>query len=148
MLTEKEIERWDRAVALVERAVRQLNEALGYAEGDKHRVTFGYIGNCEPLHCALGSKGDTRLWSVYLPHPDRVGTSDDRIGSVASGDADGMAAVAGQVLAFRAGVAFVGAAGRRSSSSVSQHDLVVIRNADARYAAATKAQAAAERAAL
>lgn len=37
-------------------------------------VSIGYIGNCERW-------GDDRSWRVFLPHPGRVGTSADCLGS-------------------------------------------------------------------
>lgn len=105
-LTAQDIERWNRGETLVRNAVELLNKALGLTDA-QHKVTFGYIGNCEPFWCALGSKGDGRYWSVYLPHPGRIGTSDDRLGFVKSGDVEGLFALAGQVLSFRRGVEFV-----------------------------------------
>lgn len=36
-------------------------------------VTFGYIGNLE-------TQWDDRGYSIYLPHPGRIGTYQDRIG--------------------------------------------------------------------
>ncbi|CAB4189613.1 hypothetical protein UFOVP1196_4 [uncultured Caudovirales phage] len=40
-------------------------------------ITFGYIGNC-----GVNRNGpfDDRSWYIFLPHPGRVGTSDDRVG--------------------------------------------------------------------
>ena len=116
--------RWERARELVERAVRQLNETLGYADTDKHRVTFGYIGN----GTMTASGWDLRnvRWMVSLPHPGRGGTSDDQIGFVQNGDAEGLAAVAGQVLAFRRGVEHM-----LATHGMSQHELVKVRNEQA-----------------
>lgn len=37
-------------------------------------VTFGYIGNLES-----GPYRDDRLWMIFLPHPDRVGTAEDSV---------------------------------------------------------------------
>jgi len=35
-------------------------------------ITFGYIGNCERW-------GDDRSWSIFLPHPGRVGRWEDAV---------------------------------------------------------------------
>jgi len=102
-----DVTKWDLAKELVERAVRQLNETLGFAEDDKHRVTFGYIGNGR-FSDDKGWNLDGCYWSVYLPHPHRVGTADDRLGWVANGDAASLGALAGPVLAFRKGIEWAG----------------------------------------
>jgi hypothetical protein len=113
---------WDQATRLVNYQVTALNEALGFADDDKYRVTFGYIGNGR-----LGSNGWDLTgvrWSVYLPHPDRVGTSDDSLGSVAHGDAEALAELARQVRTFRLGVQWA-----TSRHGMSQHELAKHRNA-------------------
>lgn len=81
--------RYDRCIRLIKANVALLNEALGLstkmdADLRTNCVTFGYIGNCSP-----GGKNDYRSWSVFLPHPNRYGTADDRIGSFRTGDVEG-----------------------------------------------------------
>jgi len=75
---------------LITQRVAVLNGLLGFGTaGDAPKVTFGYIGNCDRLQ-ADGTWGyDDRSWSVFLPHPGRVGTSEDRIGSFPTGDVKG-----------------------------------------------------------
>lgn len=70
---------YEQAVALIEILVRNLNETLPGGG-----VTFGYLGNCD-----INGRNDRRSWMIFLPHPDRVGTHGDRIGSFATNDADG-----------------------------------------------------------
>lgn len=97
--------KWDRARTVVERQVELANEALGLADADhSHKITFGYIGNGR--FTSNGWNLDDTLWSVYLPHPGRVGTYQDRIGDVSYGDADGLARVASILVGFRQGAAF------------------------------------------
>lgn len=86
---------YDRAVRLIEQHVAELNEALGLdPQNYSNRVSFGYIGN-----------DDDVLWSVFLPHPGRVGKAEDRIGSFRTGDDSGaratLAALAGAVTGAR-----------------------------------------------
>lgn len=40
-------------------------------------ISFGYIGNC-----GVDRSGhfDDRSWQIFLPHPGRIGTYDDRVG--------------------------------------------------------------------
>lgn len=103
---------WDRAKVQVQRQVDQLNVALHYSTGveDPH-VTVSYIGNGRMSASGWDLRGVR--WYVFLPHPGRVGKDDDRLGGVAHGDADGMFALASQVVAFRRGVLFAGKAGAR-----------------------------------
>lgn len=53
----------------------------------RHKVTFGYIGNCD-----INGGNDHRAWYVFLPHPGRAGTADDRVGGFATGDLAGIGA--------------------------------------------------------
>jgi hypothetical protein len=39
--------------------------------------TYGYIGNC-------GQGYDDRSWSIFVPHPGRVGQPEDRIGDLST----------------------------------------------------------------
>jgi hypothetical protein len=41
-------------------------------------VTFGYLGNCGS-DCR--GQFDERTWTIFLPHPGRIGTYEDRVGS-------------------------------------------------------------------
>ena len=81
--------------------VGRMNELLGYDASDYRnpQVTFGYIGDVS------GSAGtpafrDTRAWSVFLPHPGRVGTDADCIGHVATDDVEGWLDLNRQVAAI------------------------------------------------
>lgn len=87
--------KWDWAVGVIESHVETLNKTLGFDTGWENRVkvTFGYIGNLTPRH-------DDRLWSVFLPHPGRVGTENDRVGSVRTGDVDGLRELMRQLIAM------------------------------------------------
>lgn len=89
-------ELWDRQMERLKVLVKELNEALGFDTSwdSKVKVTFGYIGNYD------GRGGhDSRIWSVYLPHPWGVGKEEDRIGAFSTGDCKGAAQCAGQVVA-------------------------------------------------
>lgn len=85
---------YDRAIASIKRNVAALNELLGYDTTSYRnpQITFGYIGN-------LDRDSDHRSWSVFLPHPGRVGTSADSIGGFATGDAEAAWLVASQLAA-------------------------------------------------
>jgi len=83
--TEDSTARFDRQKALLLEEIAELNVLLGLAADAKHKVTFGYIGN-------LGNGHDDRIWMVFLPHPGRVGTSDDSIGSFPTGSVEGIVA--------------------------------------------------------
>ena len=48
-------------------------------------VTFGYLGNCCGTY-------DDRSYTIFLPHPGRIGTFDDRVGSYAPWEMDQMLA--------------------------------------------------------
>jgi len=53
---------------------RQMKELLPYG------WTWGYIGNVYP------DGTDDRSWSIFVPHPGRVGTLEDRIGDFTTAD--------------------------------------------------------------
>ncbi|AXN53292.1 hypothetical protein PBI_THONKO_20 [Mycobacterium phage Thonko] len=94
-----------RQEELLKAEVAELNALLGLTDADHSRkVTVGYIGNGK-----LGANGwdlsDCR-WSVYLPHPGRVGTSDDCIGYWATGSLEGVVAARRELMAFVKGVKF------------------------------------------
>lgn len=76
----------DRAIE--ERFQRQMKACL--PEG----WSFGYIGNVY-----FGPMKDDRCWYIFVPHPGRVGTSEDRIGGFATADRFKLAQIA-------AGIAF------------------------------------------
>ena len=78
--TELEQDRYDRLVKRVQRLLVQLNEVIGGG------ATWGYLGNC-------GIHGDDRSWYVFLPHPNRVGTADDRLGGFETGSVAGVEAL-------------------------------------------------------
>lgn len=86
---------YDRAMAVLKVEVLVLNGLLGYdpAAWDAPKITIGYIGNSGPGF-------DDRSWSVFLPHPGRVGTREDQVGSWRTGDAEGIRAAASQVAAM------------------------------------------------
>jgi hypothetical protein len=119
-ISESDLAQWDRAIELVRKGVAELNELLGYPAQSftprTHCVTFGYIGNIE-----FGKHFE--LYSVYLPHPNRVGTYGDRIGSVPFGDWRGMRGIAGQLHAFTNGVRYM-----TRAHGMSQHELVTYSN--------------------
>lgn len=69
--------RVERVHEQIERMVTQMNKALGLDPADySRRVSFGYIGNVDP-----SGSNDDRAWYVFLPHPGRVGTDADCLGS-------------------------------------------------------------------
>jgi hypothetical protein len=78
---------FDRQKALLLDEIAELNRVLGLTADSDHKVTFGYIGNCD----ANGAR-DHRAWTVFLPHPGRVGTSDDSVGSFPTGSLEGIVA--------------------------------------------------------
>jgi hypothetical protein len=97
---------YDRAIARIEALVAGLNTLLGYStelDADARRtcVTFGYIGNVD-----VNGANDNRSWSVFLPHPGRVGTDDDRIGSFRTDDDAGAWAAVRELAAFSKGARF------------------------------------------
>lgn len=73
---------YDKALAAIARLVVHLNDTLGLS-GD-YIARVGYIGNVD-----ANGANDCRAWSVFLPHPGRVGGDSDRIGNWATGDLDG-----------------------------------------------------------
>lgn len=83
----------DRFEIILRDRVAALNEALGYSDTawDAIRVTVGYVGNCAMTQDADGFPAyDDRRWYVFLPHPGRVGTDEDRLTwGWATRDADG-----------------------------------------------------------
>lgn len=77
---------YTRAITAIERNVAALNLVLGVLDGPRNKqATFGYIGD-------LTARYDDRSWYVFLPHPGRPGTSDDRIGGFATDDVEGAVA--------------------------------------------------------
>lgn len=84
-----EAERCEFIIGRIESLVLALNGELGYdaTDLDGPRVTFGYIGNCGSRRADGTYANDDRMWSVFLPHPGRIGTDEDRIGSFRTGDA-------------------------------------------------------------
>lgn len=80
---------YEQVVERIKRRIEVLNEILGYdPKLDEnfrcHAVTFGYIGNDKDV-----------IHFVFLPHPGRYGTEDDRIGGFRTGDIGGAAAALG-----------------------------------------------------
>ena len=73
--------------ARIRALVGLLNDALGLS-GAPHneRVTYGYVGNDRDI-----------VWSVYLPHPGRVGTYADQIGAHATNDIEGATSTLAQL---------------------------------------------------
>lgn len=68
--------KYDRVIDAINRVMNELNKMIN---GD---ATFGYIGN-------LSQFRDDRAWYVFLPHPGRVGTAEDRLGGFSTGDING-----------------------------------------------------------
>ena len=70
----------DLSPGMVAVAIEGLSEAL---KRELPGVTFGYIGNC-----GVDRSGpfDDRSWYIFLPHPGRVGTYEDRIGGFRTSD--------------------------------------------------------------
>jgi hypothetical protein len=98
--TRTDTERYTAVIDRIRAMVLTLNQALGLDPTDWKsgiRVSFGYIGNVE-----VGR--DDRLWSVFLPHPGRVGTAADAIGAFRTGDLDGACSTLVQLVAFTKGV--------------------------------------------
>ena len=58
--------------------LRRCDESIRELIKDIEGVSYGYIGN------VWGDGTDDRSWSIFLPHPNRVGTAADRIGGHAS----------------------------------------------------------------
>lgn len=77
-------ERYDRLIERVRKLVENLNEVIGGG------ATFGYLGNCDSRH-------DYRCWYVFLPHPGRVGTADDRLGGFGTNDLAGVESLVSQL---------------------------------------------------
>jgi hypothetical protein len=95
---------WDRCDRLITKLVAELNEALGLstefdANFNRNCVTRGYLGN-RPTGAAEGSKHDDRSFFVFLPHPNRPGTHEDRIGDYRYGDEAGARACVAQLAAM------------------------------------------------
>lgn len=65
--------------ARLDKVAGLLSEALGAD------VRCGYIGNCSGIPDTPAWRDD-RSWSIFLPHPGRVGTDADRIGCVRTED--------------------------------------------------------------
>lgn len=59
-----------RKAAHLKRADETIRKLIKDLEG----VSYGYIGN------VWNDGTDDRSWSIFLPHPDRIGTAADRIG--------------------------------------------------------------------
>lgn len=81
---EELVARFDRQKEFLLAEIAELNALLGLTDA-KHKVTFGYIGN-------LSNSRDDRTWMVFLPHPGRVGTSDDQVGYFSTGNLEGIVA--------------------------------------------------------
>jgi len=95
LTTEEIAVRYDRQEALLREEIAALNALLGLTDA-RHKVTFGYIGN-------LGNGYDDRTWMVFLPHPGRVGTDEDRIGWFSTGSLDGIVAARRDLAALTKG---------------------------------------------
>lgn len=94
---------YDRQQALLEREVQKLNALLGLTDADhSHKVTVGYIGNGQMT--PNGWDLSNVRWSVFLPHPGRVGTHKDRVGSWSTGDLEGIVAARRELAALAKGV--------------------------------------------
>ncbi len=85
---------YDRLITVIQEQVTRIEGA-----------TFGYIGNCE-MRPNGDYRFDDRAWSVFLPHPGRVGTYDDRIGSFATGNVEGAQECYRELEAFVRGIKF------------------------------------------
>lgn len=95
-VTEAPATPFERQEALLRDEVAALNALLGLTDA-KHKVTFGYIGNCD-------ARRDDRLWCVFLPHPGRVGTHEDRVGEWRTGSLEGIVAARRELKAVVKGV--------------------------------------------
>jgi len=93
---------YDRTITRIKRLVDELNKVMGYEVSElssgysKDGLSFGYIGNLV-TGASEGSEGDDRSHMVFLPHPNRVGTTSDRIGGFSFGDLDGARGTLSQV---------------------------------------------------
>lgn len=96
-------ERFARQEELLKAEIAELNALLGLTDADhSHQVTYGYIGNAK-----MGRDGwdmSDCLWSVFLPHPGRVGTDADRVGSFPTGSLEGVVAARRELRAVAKGV--------------------------------------------
>lgn len=106
-MTTKTIEAYARQEDLLRDEIAEVNGLLGLRPGARHKITFGYIGNCD----ANGAR-DYREWFVFLPHPNRVGQSDDRLGGFPTGDLDGIVAVRRSLKALAQGIKLARTMGR------------------------------------
>ena len=86
-IAEREAAHYDRVERVIRTSVDELNMLLGYGKGEG--LTYGYIGNDD----------DVQNY-VFLPHPGRVGTPDDRIGGFERDDWRGASSVAAQLRAM------------------------------------------------
>ena len=94
---------YSRQEALLRDEIAALNALLGLTDADhSHQVTFGYIGNGRMTSTGW-DLSDCR-WSVYLPHPGRVGTSADCVGYFQGGSLDGIVAARRELQAVVKGV--------------------------------------------
>ena len=90
-----------RQEAILNEEIEALNKELGLTE---HKITFGYIGNE-----TFGPKGwdlSNVLWMIFLPHPGRVGNSDDSLGGFKTGSLEGIVAARRALKDFARGAAF------------------------------------------
>jgi hypothetical protein len=97
-------ERFAAQEELLRAEVEELNVLLGLDKDAKHRVTFGYIGNGHMT--SNGWDLSNCIWSVFLPHPGRVGTREDTIGYFSTGNLDGIVTARHDLRAFTKGVRF------------------------------------------
>jgi hypothetical protein len=95
-------EEFSRQEARLNTDVEELNTLLGLAADAPHRVTIGYIGNGR-LTSTGWDLSDVR-WSVYLPHPGRVGTDADCVASWSTGSLEGVVAARRALAAVVQGV--------------------------------------------
>lgn len=101
---------YERHETWLKKEIDQLNAELGLPlmndlSDDRGRgITFGYIGNG-----TLTSKGwdlSNVLWMVFLPHPGRVGTSDDQVAQWRTGSVEGIAGARRALHSFAKGAKF------------------------------------------
>lgn len=101
MTATTDADRFARQEELLKAEVAELNALLGLTDAE-HKVTYGYIGNGKLT--ANGWDLSDCLWSVFLPHPGRVGTDADRVGAFPTGSLEGVVAARRELRAVAKGV--------------------------------------------
>lgn len=101
---------YQRQEEILKEEIDALNKELGLplmndlSDPRGRGITFGYIGNG-----TLTSKGwdlSNVLWMVFLPHPGRVGTSEDQVAQWRTDSLEGITAARRALHSFAKGARF------------------------------------------